>query len=96
MKFSNPTSLSNAIGTVLLELGLSKKIKQYEVLDAWSTIVGQQIANVTTAARIEKGVLFIHVKRAPWRNELIFLKKELIKKINEAMHQDIISDIIFR
>ena len=96
MKSSNPKPLHSVVGTVLQELGLSKKIKQYEVIEAWPTIVGRQIANVATAERIENGILFVHVTRAPWRNELVFLKKELIGKINETMHQKIVSDIIFR
>ena len=42
------------------------------------------------------GKLFVHVPQAEWRNELIFLKKDLIEKINTTMHQDIVNDIIFR
>jgi len=42
------------------------------------------------------GKLFVHVSQAEWRNELIFLKKDLIEKINTSMHQDIVNDIIFR
>jgi len=84
------------ISSVLSSLGIGGKIKQYELLDAWPEIVGQQIAGVTTAERISDGKLFIHVDQAVWRNELIFLKKDLIAKINRTMHQDLVRDIIFR
>ena len=96
MRALAPKSIGSAIESALSDLGLGKKVRQYEVLDRWQEIVGEQIANVATAERISEGKLFVSVSRAPWRNELLFLKKELIERINKAMHQDIVKDIIFR
>ena len=96
MKRSSPTKLSEGIAAVLLELGMGKKIRQYEVFNLWESIVGEQIAKVAVAERISGSKLFVRVSRATWRNELIFLKQELITKINRALNEEIISDIIFR
>ncbi|TLY29659.1 MAG: DUF721 domain-containing protein [Ignavibacteria bacterium] len=96
MRKSATRSISSGISAVLDELSLGRTIKQYEILDAWPRIVGSQIASVSTAERMRDGKLFVHVPQAEWRNELIFLKKDLIEKINTAMHQDIVNDIIFR
>lgn len=96
MKAQEPKSIGDAITSALENLGFVKKIKQYEVLDLWGKVVGDQIANVTIAERIDDGKLFVRVQRAPWRNELVFLKKELIGKLNAAIHEDIVKDIIFR
>ena len=71
-------------------------MRQMEVLERWPQIVGEQIARVTSAERIDGGKLFIHVTRSTWRNELVFLKKALIEKINREMSQEIVKDIIFR
>jgi len=91
-----PKTIGNAIQSALSDLGLGKKIRQYDVINQWPEIVGEQIARVATAERISDGKLFVSVSRSPWRNELVFLKKELIERINKAMHQDIVKDIIFR
>lgn len=96
MKRSSPKKLSEGIAAVLHELGMGKKIRQYEVIGLWENIVGEQIAKISVAERISGGKLFVRVARATWRNELIFLKKELITKINRTMNEEIISDIIFR
>ena len=79
-----PKPISSVITFVIQELGIGLKIKQHEVLDAWSRIVGEQIARVTTAERLNDGKLFISVTRSTWRNELVFLKKELIEKIGRS------------
>ena len=96
MKLSHPKPISNAISSIIDQLGIGVKIKQYEVVNSWSKIVGEQIAKVSSAERMEGGKLFVRVSRSTWRNELLFLKKELISKINKTINQEIVKDIIFR
>lgn len=96
MKTTAPKPFAQGIASALDALGLEKKVKQYEVLDVWKEVVGEQIAQVTTADFFSGGKLFIRVSRSTWRNELIFLKQQLIQKINAAMGQEIVHDIIFR
>lgn len=96
MSAKGPTPIADALASALRALGLGKKLRQYEVLELWASVVGEQIAAVTTAERIEDGKLFVSVRRAPWRNELLFLKATLIAKLNAAMGETIVNDIIFR
>lgn len=96
MKRSSPKLLAEGMAALLHELGMGKKIRQYEVIDLWAGIVGEQIAKVAVAEYINGSKLFVRVARATWRNELVFLKKDLIGKINAALNEEVISDIIFR
>jgi hypothetical protein len=96
MKHTQPKAIGNAIESAIRYLGIGRKLKDYEVLEVWPDIVGEQISKVTTPLRIEHGKLFVHVTQAVWRNELVFLKSALIEKINTMMHQEIVNDIIFR
>ncbi len=92
-----PKQIGAGITAVLENLGIDDKVKRYEVFDRWAETVGEQIARVTKPEYITPdGKLFIRVSRATWRNELLFLKKELITKINAVMKQDVVQDIIFR
>lgn len=92
----NPKPIGSLIHTILCQLGIDKKIKQHEILDIWSVVVGDQISKVTKAESIKDGKLFISVKHPTWRNELIYLKNELIERLNKEMKQEIVKDIIFR
>ena len=96
MKAVTPKLIGQGIISTLDQLGLGKKVKQYEVLDVWKDVVGEQIAQVTTADYFSGGKLFIRVSRSTWRNELTFLKQQLIQKINTAIGEEIVHDIIFR
>ncbi len=96
MKKSSPSQFSEGIGSVLRELGLGPRMKQYEVLELWKEVVGEQIAGVTEAEHISGGKLFVRVARPTWRNELVYLKKDLIEKLNTVLHERVVTDIIFK
>lgn len=96
MRGSTPRLIGSGMTSIIEELGIGLKIRQHEILQAWPGIVGEQIARVTTATALSDGKLFVSVTRSTWRNELIFLKKELIERINAAMNTEIVKDIIFR
>lgn len=92
----SPRLIKTPIESVLMRLGIGTKLKQYEVLDLWSQIVGEQISKVTNAEILRDGKLFVSVKHSTWRNELVFLKNEIINKINKEMKSEVVKDIIFR
>jgi predicted nucleic acid-binding Zn ribbon protein len=96
MKTSTPKPFREAMSGLLHDLGLETKLREYEALELWPSIVGEQIAKRSTAERIDNGKMIVHVTSSSWRQELGFLKKELIAKINAAVHQDIVKDIVFR
>lgn len=96
MKTPDPKSLDSVLATVLRELGVGRRIKQLKALDIWAEVVGKQIADATNAERIDGGKLVIRVSKAPWRNELLFLKKEIIAKLNKALGEEVVKDIILR
>ncbi len=96
MTNSSPQSLGNVIDTLFQELGLEKKLKQYDIVDIWPSVVGNQIAEITSVDKIQNNVLVIKVTAAPWRTELTFRRKEILAKVREAMNSDSIKDIRFR
>jgi predicted nucleic acid-binding Zn ribbon protein len=93
---SAPSTIGSAIARVLDQFGLSQKVRQYNVVDCWAQVVGEQIAKVTVAEKIADGKLYVTVANPVWRNELVFLKKDLIAKLNHAMAQDVVHDIVFK
>lgn len=96
MTHGSPQSLGSVIDALLRQLGIQTKLKQYDIVDVWGSIVGAQIASVTSIDKIEKNVLVVKVTAAPWRTELTFRRSEILDKIHAAMNSDAIKDIRFR
>jgi predicted nucleic acid-binding Zn ribbon protein len=77
-------------------LGIQKKLQEYDAVVYWENVVGERIAQNTTAIRIQQGVLFVHVKTSTWRNELTLRKKEIIDRLNIIIGLDVVKDIKFQ
>ncbi len=91
-----PKSLGGLIELVLSELGIARKIAQYRACALWDEVVGPEVAHVTTVEGIEQGKLLVRVATPAWRNELIFLKKKILNKLNEAIGEHVIEDVILK
>jgi predicted nucleic acid-binding Zn ribbon protein len=96
LRQTKPKLIKNSIQAILNDYGLLPRMKQFEALNLWAEIVGEQIAKVAKAEKIDHGSLIVRVEKPVWRNELIFLKKEIIAKINEMMKEEIVKEIIFK
>ncbi|HTY09919.1 MAG TPA: DUF721 domain-containing protein [Bacteroidota bacterium] len=96
MTQSPPETLGTVIDGLMRQLGLQKKLQQYDIVPLWPSIVGEQIAGLTSVDRIDKDILIVKVSAAPWRTELTFRKKEILDKVHAAMNSDSIKDIRFR
>ena len=96
MKSPNPKRLGDLIPALLEKLGLAQGLHDRQVVERWPEVVGPKIAEVTVAERIKDGKLWVSVSHPAWRNELTFMKRELIDRLNAAMGEEIVKDIIFR
>ena len=94
-----PMARSEPIGDVFAQLfrdlGIDRAIQQNVAVNRWAEIVGERIAVISEAEKIEKGVLFVKVSSPVWRNELVFMKASLINNINDALAKNIVKDIKF-
>ena len=78
-----PRPIAEALAEVLERRGLDDDVKRAEVLAAWPTLVGAQIAAVTQARLIaEDGTLVVGVKTHGWMSELSLMERSLVAKVN--------------
>ena len=88
-------ALKTAIKVFLKESGLDKGVKQNTALLIWDEVVGEKIAENTSAEKVEHGTLTIKVDNSSWRQELVFKKKEIIDKLNSRIGKKTIKEIRF-
>ncbi|MFH1873682.1 MAG: DUF721 domain-containing protein [Pseudomonadota bacterium] len=95
-KNKNFCTFSTALGDALKNMGLTKKMRQYQVCEIWEDIVGPQIAQNSQPAKWQGNTLVIKVKHASWMQELSFLQSTLLEKIKLAVPGINIKDIRFQ
>jgi predicted nucleic acid-binding Zn ribbon protein len=89
-------AINSALRAFVADLGIAPTLAMYDVVTTWPDVVGEQIARVSTAERMENGILFVSVTNAPWRAELTMKRKSIIDKINARAGGKIVKEIRFR
>tara|TARA_B100001559_G_C16076915_1_gene428471 strand:- start:225 stop:500 length:276 start_codon:yes stop_codon:yes gene_type:complete len=73
--------------------GFKNAILQENAVSMWPDIVGGNISKISKAVSVDRGVLFIKVESATWRQELYMQKNEIINKINKKIGSKAIKEI---
>lgn len=89
------TSLGKVLHGLLSSWGIDGKVRERQAVNMWSQIVGARIAEKTEAIGVEDGKVFVRVLSSSWKTELIFVKQEIIDRLNRAVGRRVIRDIVF-
>jgi predicted nucleic acid-binding Zn ribbon protein len=91
-----PVSLKDAIGKTLKSLGLDKRVEEAGAVQLWPEAVGEGISKVTRVIGVRDGVVRVLVENSIWSQELSLRKVEIIRKLNDRLGKDLITDIHFQ
>ncbi|MEE4265576.1 MAG: DUF721 domain-containing protein [Desulfobacteraceae bacterium] len=67
-----------------------------QVWQVWDDIVGGVIAQNARPAAFKGKILLVHVSSSTWVQQLQFLKKEMIAKLNNAFGKALVEDLKFK
>jgi predicted nucleic acid-binding Zn ribbon protein len=68
---------------IIRQVGLEGPLKDQRVIEMWPEVVGETIAAVSTADRVENGVLYVRVPAAVWRTELSLEREKILRALWE-------------
>jgi hypothetical protein len=87
-------SIGEAMKAFLQKSRLKTGIQAIQIEQLWEKLMGKTIARYTDKIQIVNHTLFIQTKVGPLRNELIYQKKEIIDRVNEALGEKVIKDVV--
>ena len=96
MKRSNTESLAEVIKQYLKELQIDRKLKEVSLTGRWEEVVGKIIASKTEKIIIRDGIMYIHVRSSVVKHELMMIREELVKALNDKAGEELIKEIVFR
>jgi len=76
-------------------MGYSGRLEKQSAVVKWGDIVGDTISAETKALKIDGDVLVVKVFKAAWRQQLIFLKDDLLIKLGNKLGEGRVKDIRF-
>jgi predicted nucleic acid-binding Zn ribbon protein len=92
---SVPEKVDSVLASYLSDRNYYSVFKEYNVITHWKEIVGDDIASVSRCVSVENNILYVAFQSSSWRQEMSFLKKDILKKIREITNCSSIQDIVF-
>jgi predicted nucleic acid-binding Zn ribbon protein len=64
--------------------------------EVWEELMGKTIAKYTDKIQIINHTLYISSSVAPLKNELLYQKEKIIERINEALGEKLVKDVVIK
>ena len=97
MKRQNAQTLGEAIKVFLAEKkAFNRKLLENRVVSSWGEIMGPTVASYTSNVEIRRQKLYVTLTSSVLRHSLSMSKDEIVKKINRALGDDVVTEVVFR
>lgn len=88
--------IGSVIKTVLKKYRHESDEDLTRIWSFWEKVVGPVIAENAQPAAFKGNILILHVSSSTWIQQLRFLKKDMIAKINDAIGKEMVLEIKFK
>ena len=76
--------------------GLEMPLLQKRLVEGWTTVTGDLVTRYTTNVFIRNQTLFVYMNNSALRAELSMHRQELVKRLNDHVGAQVITDISFK
>ena len=87
--------MARVLARVLRQTGLEAELKGWEAVREWDDVVGPRLARHTKALAFRDGTLSVEVEGSAWMHEMGFLRRDLIRRLNERLGDALVRDLRF-
>jgi predicted nucleic acid-binding Zn ribbon protein len=89
-------SLGDALRKFLNQSHLKGSIQALQIEEVWEKIMGKTVARYTDKIQIHGHTLYINTAVAPLRQELLYQKETIIRRVNEALGESVIKEVVIK
>ncbi|HVS97184.1 MAG TPA: DUF721 domain-containing protein [Puia sp.] len=89
-------SIGDAMRKFLQGSQLKGAIQALQIEEVWEQLMGKTVARYTDRIRIHGQTLYIETAIAPLRQELLYQKEVIVQRVNEALGEKVIRDVVIR
>lgn len=87
-------SLGEALKQFLKQSRLKGSIQALQIEEVWEQIMGKTIAKYTEKIQIHGHTLYITTTVAPLKQELLYQKEKIVQRVNEALGENTIKEVV--
>lgn len=95
MKRTDPKILGDIIHDALQRSGMESKFARQRAAFLWAEIVGPTINRLTYKRWVDNdGILHVYLTSASLKNDLLYMRSTLLRRLNEAVGSEALTDIM--
>ena len=88
--------IGEALKNFLNKSNLKSGIRAVQIEEVWQEVMGKTIARYTDKIQIINNTLFIYSSVGALKQELIYQKPKIIERVNEALQEKVITEVIIK
>ena len=88
--------IGEALRDFLNKSKLKNGIRAVQIEAVWEELMGKTIARYTDKIQIINNTLFIYTSVGALKQELIYQKPKIIERVNEALHEKVITEVVIK
>lgn len=88
--------MGDALKQFLNQSRLKGSLQALQIEDVWEKIMGKTIARYTDKIKIHGHTLYISSTVAPLKQELLYQKEKIIQRVNEALGERVIKEVVIQ
>ena len=88
--------IGEALKSFLNKSNLKSGVRAIQIESVWEELMGKTIARYTDKIEIIKSTLFIYTSVGALKQELVYQKPKIIQRVNEAMNETVITDVVIK
>jgi len=89
-------SMAEAIQQFLQQRKLQGKVHALRITEVWVQLMGKTIAQYTNEIKIVGHTLYISTTIAPLKQELMYQRALIIQRVNEALGENVIEEVVIQ
>jgi hypothetical protein len=89
-------SIKDAIKEFLNKSRIKGSIQALQIEDVWEQIMGKTVARYTEKLQIIGDKLIITTTVAPLKHELMYQREKIKQRVNEALGQKVVNEVIIQ
>jgi hypothetical protein len=88
--------IGSALKSFLSKSNLKNGIRSVQIEEIWLQLMGKTIASYTDKIQIINSTLFINTSVGPLKNELLYQKEKIAQRVNEALGEKVITNVVIQ
>jgi len=91
-----PAAVADLLAAIFKDKPAGKRLHEGKIWLVWDMAVGEQIAAHARPVGFRDGVLNVAVDSAPWMQQLTYLKKQIVAKLNKRLGEELVIDLFLK